>query len=110
MKEKMDQYKLENKGTVNDYSNFTIDDMRKCVEKVYYLQKQYLYSFTISEYYNGTKSLEECFKGQKKKLQQLFQLSLLNEEIEGANETTIRALFMNLIASGYLGVEHLEIL
>ena len=106
IKETMDQYELENKGFGLDFDSLTIDDMRQCVANIYYLQKQYLYSFTITEYYNGTNEFEECFLSQKERLKQVFQFSLLDMKIDEADATTIRALFMNLVEAGYL--EHLE--
>ena len=102
IKETMDHYESENKGAAYDYSSLTIEDMRNCLEKIYSIQKEYLYYFTITEYDGGAKDFQQCFITQKERLQNEFKLSLLDANLEEADNDTIRALFMNLTEVGYL--------
>lgn len=102
IKETMDRYEEENKVTVYDYSSITIDEMRNCLEDIYKIQKNYLYCFTITKYYDGRQDFEQCFQSQKENLSKVLKVDLLNESIDQADDAKIRAMFMNLQEAGYL--------
>ena len=102
IKEMMDRYEEENKVAVYDYSSITIDEMRNCLENIYKIQKNYLYGFTITKYYDGRQEFEQCFQSQKENLSKVLKVNLLNESIDQADDDKIRAMFMNLQEAGYL--------
>lgn len=102
IKETMDHYENENMTAGYDYSSLAIEDMRTCLEKIYSIQKEYLYYYTITEYDGGTKEFQECFSDQKEQLVKGLKFSLLDTTLEEADNDTIRALFMNLAEAGYL--------
>lgn len=102
IKETMDRYEEEHKTVVYDYDSVTIENMRHCLQEIYSIQKNYLYCFTITQYYNTDQDFKQCFETQKECLKEALQYSLLDANIDQAEDETIRAMFMNLQEAGYL--------
>ena len=102
IKNQMEQYEDEKKEMNTDYSNLSVDTMKSYLKQIYNIQKSYLYSFTLSTYYEGNVEFETCFLEQKKRLEEMFQICYLDVDLEKASNSAIRGMFMSLLQVGYV--------